>query len=74
MTLKKTRMRGKDNATLKIPVGPKMLVFEKINSNIVTALEEHFTEVTFVPALKKKYILRSRRRRTTIFGAFSYGA
>jgi hypothetical protein len=56
----------------KIPEGPKMLSFEKIRCQMT--LKKHFTVLNFCLSLKKKCILRCRRRRTTMFGALSYGA
>ncbi len=38
------------------------------------ALKEDFTVFIFCLALKKKIILCSRRRRTTMFGVLSYSA
>jgi hypothetical protein len=59
----------------KIPKGPKMQIFRKNSlKHCKMALKEHFTVFIFCLALKKKCILRSRRRRTTMFGALSYGA
>ncbi len=59
----------------KIRTEPKMLIFEQNpleHSKMV--LKEHFSVLIFCLALKKKRILRSRRRRTTMFGAISYSA
>ncbi len=60
---------------MKIPMGPKMLIFEKnpLKHSQMT-LKEHFTEFIFCLSLKKKCILRCRRRRRTLFGALSFGA
>jgi hypothetical protein len=58
-----------------IPKGPEKLIFEKINlEHCKTDLEEQFTVFIFCLALKKKFILRCRRRRLTMFGALSYSA
>ena len=58
-----------------IPKGPEKQIFEKINlEHCKTDIEEHFTVFIFCLALKKKFILRCRRRRLTMFGALSYSA
>jgi hypothetical protein len=63
MTLKKI-LYGTQNATFR----KNPLEHSKM------ALKEHFTVFIFCLALKKKGILRSRRRRTIMFGALSYSA
>jgi hypothetical protein len=73
--LKEKRRRGKKMTLKKIPMEPKMLIFEKnpLKHSQMT-LKEHFTEFVFCLSLKTKCILRCRRRRRTLFGALSYGA
>ncbi len=53
---------------------PKCKLSKNLLKHCKMALTEHFTLFIFCVALKKKCILRSRRRCTTIFGALSYGA
>jgi hypothetical protein len=70
--MKKAR---KENATLKRSCERKRTIIKKIlNENHKVAIIEHIRDFLLGLACKKKCIVRSRRRRISMFGAFSYSA
>jgi hypothetical protein len=56
----------KENATLKRSL--KKILYE----HHIVAIKEHFRAFLLGLACKKKCIVRSRRRRISMFGKFSY--
>jgi hypothetical protein len=65
----------KENAILKRSGERKWTIFKKIfNEHHIVAIEEHIRIFLLGLACKKKCIVRSRRRRISMFGAFSYSA
>jgi hypothetical protein len=70
--MKKVR---KENATLKRSCDRKRTIFKKIlYERQIVAIKEHVGVFLLGLAYKKKCIVRIRRRRITMFGAFSYMA
>jgi hypothetical protein len=70
--MKKAR---KENATLKRSWERKKTIFKKIlYEHHTVAFREYIRVYLLGLACKKKFIVRSRRRRISMFGAFSYSA
>ncbi len=70
--IKKAR---KENATLKRLCERKRAVFKKIHyEHHIVAIKGHLGVFLLGLACKTKCIVRSRRRRISMFGAFSYSA
>jgi hypothetical protein len=70
--MKKAR---KENATVKRSWERKRTIFKKILYEYhIVAIREHIRVCLLGLACKKKCIVRSRRRRISMFGAFSYSA
>jgi hypothetical protein len=71
--MKKVR---KENATLKRSCERKKTIFKKIpyEHHIVATKKKNISDFLLGLACKKKCIVRSRRRRISMFGAFSYSA
>jgi hypothetical protein len=70
--MKKAR---KENATLKRSCKRKKTIFKKIlYEHHIVAIKEHIRVFLLGLAGKKKCIVRSRRRRLSMFGTFSYCA
>jgi hypothetical protein len=68
--MKKVR---KENATLKRPYERKRTIFKKILfEHHIVAIKEHIRVLLLGLAYQKNCIVRSRRSRISMFGAFSY--
>jgi hypothetical protein len=65
----------KENATFKRSCERKKAIFKKIlHEHHKVVIKEHIRVFLFGLACKKKCFVRSRRRRISTFGAFSYRA